>query len=181
MSDIMPSQTPSTEKPGRGRRAGSVNKTTAAVKHRIAEEHDPIDFLGRVLRGEVFPGVIRQKDKETGLVTDIPVEQTPDLDQRISAGKILADKLVPNAKSRAVQIELPKIKTGEDIGAAQDAVLTAMATGAITPEEAKLISDMIENRRKPIFDAEAKELMREEIRRAVAEQMAGAKAAGGAP
>lgn len=120
-----------------GRQPGSPNRTTAATRERIEALGDPLGFLTSVMNGEKI---------SAGLLKDggDAVEVVPTLDQRISAAAKLADKLVPNARSKPIQITLPKIEKPEDIAPATAVVLTAVSAGQITPDEGKQLADMVE-------------------------------------
>jgi hypothetical protein len=111
-------------KPGErrgGRPAGTPNKITAVTRERIAQEADPIGFLTRIMNGEAIKVAAT---KETGEVSEI----VPTLDQRMSAGRVLADKGVPNAKPamRRIVLPLPTVEKATDALVAHDAILAAM-------------------------------------------------------
>jgi hypothetical protein len=78
----------------------------------------------------------------------------PTLDQRLSAARILADKQVPNAKGRPVNLELPPVETADDITKAMGAIVVALCKGGITPDEAELISRILDRKRAAVDTAE---------------------------
>lgn len=128
---------------GLGRKVGSRNRVSASVRDRIAEEADPIGLLGEIANGDtLFPVTV--KNRETGIETTF--DQTPTLDQRMTAAKILTDKLIANAKSREIPITIPRIRTVEDAAAAYDVVWAALAEGKIRLDEAQAVSAMIDGR-----------------------------------
>jgi len=130
-----------------GRPPGAPNKVTVATRERIENEADPIAFLGTVMRGEAIKSA---PAKEEG--TQIAI--FPTTDQRISAARVLADKLVPNAKARPITMEVPKFETAGDLVAALGSVIETMACGEITPDEAAIIAGVIEHKRRAIETVE---------------------------
>jgi hypothetical protein len=130
-----------------GRPPGTPNKVTVATRERIENEADPIGFLGAVMRGEPIK-TAPLKDGSN------QVDAFPTIDQRVSAARILADKLLPNAKSRPVAMDLPKVETPGDLVSALSAVIATMAEGQITPDEAAVIAGVIEQKRRVIETAE---------------------------
>ena len=90
-----------------GRRKGTPNRTNVATRERIESEADPIGFLCRVNRGDDVDGEI------------------PTLDQRMTAAKILADKVLPDLRS--VEMEHSTIQS--EVTELSDAELEAMARG----------------------------------------------------
>jgi hypothetical protein len=137
---------PGTPKTG-GRKPGTPNRLTLALRERIAATADPFDFLVKVMRGEGIPAA-PLKDAPEQVLT------YPTLDQRISAGRILADKLLPNAKDRPIQIDLPVLKSPADVLSAQAAIVAAMGRGEITPDEANTVAGVVELKRRAIETVE---------------------------
>lgn len=134
-----------------GRLPGTPNKATAATRARIENEADPIGFLTRIQNGEGIEAVRAEDKNQPGAE---PLLVYPTLDQRMAAAKTLADKLVPNPKSRAVQIELPPIKGAGDVLDALGKVFDAMAQGEITIDECQQIAAALELHRKAIETAD---------------------------
>jgi len=130
-----------------GRPPGAPNKVTVATRERIESEADPIAFLGAVMRGEAIKSA---PAKEEGT----QIEIYPTTDQRISAARVLADKLVPNAKTRSITMEVPKFEAAGDLVVALGSVIETMAAGDITPDEAAIIAGVIEHKRRAIETVE---------------------------
>lgn len=126
-----------------GRGKGTPNKHTAATRDRIREEGDPIGFLLSVMNGETM-SVAVQKDG------DDPVTVLPTLDQRLSAATTLARKTVPDAKDKAITIDMPEIETAEHAAQAVASILAAVTSGEITPSEGQVLAGIVENFRKAI-------------------------------
>jgi len=122
-----------------GRRKGTPNKATTAVKARIKADVDPIGFLAQVMRGEA----IKAQDADGERV------MYPNLTDMIAASRILAGKLIPDAKDSPVTIALPEITTADDAAKAMAAILKAAAAGEITPSEAQAFVALI----KPYVEA----------------------------
>lgn len=138
-------------KPGRpkglpktgGRKPGTPNKATAATRARIEAEADPIAFLTKIQNGEVIKaGVIKEGAETVGVV--------PTLDQRMAAAFKLADKMVPNARSAHVSLQLPKVERPDDVLKAMAAVIQQVAAGQLRPDEAATIAGILESHRRAI-------------------------------
>lgn len=84
------------------------------------------------------------------------IEAAKDGDMRACA--LILDRLVPIRRGRPVEIDLPKIAAPADVLAAQSRIVEALARGEITPEEAGLIADVLDAKRKAIetVDLEAR-------------------------
>ncbi len=126
-----------------GRKKGTPNKTTAVARDRIEAEGDPIGFLLGVMNGETMI-VADQKDG------DAPVKVLPTLDQRLSAATTLARKTVPDAKDKAISVDMPEINTAEHAVQAVGSILAAVTSGEITPTEGQVLAGIVENFRKAI-------------------------------
>jgi hypothetical protein len=137
---------PGRQKTG-GRKPGSPNKVTAETRERIETKADPIGFLKKIMDGEVVACAPMKEGTEL-----VPVY--PTLDQRMSAARILADKQVPNAKGRSVNLELPAVETADDIAKAMGAIVVALCKGQITPDEAELISRVLDRKRAAVDTVE---------------------------
>lgn len=110
-------------KPGErrgGRKAGTPNKATAGVRA-LAAKHAPaaLDELRRIL---------------TSSENDAA---------RVAAARVLLAKVAPDARDRAIQVDLGEVKTPGDALTAISRVLQAMGTGEITPSEASSVVDVI--------------------------------------
>jgi hypothetical protein len=60
-------------------------------------------------------------------------------------------------KGRLIEIELPEIKTVADLVAAHGAIMAAICTGQITPDEGATLADILESRRRAIETTELEE------------------------
>ncbi len=61
-----------------------------------------------------------------------------------TALRLCLERLIPPRREREVYIDLPEIKSKEDVLAARNSVLTALSQGLITPSEAVTIVGLIE-------------------------------------
>lgn len=119
---------PAAWKPGesgnpRGKPKGAINKTTR-------------------LALELFEGGIKN-------IAEVVIKQAQDGD--LTAARLVLDKLVPNARERAVELPgLPSTENPAGVAEAQAAILQAVAAGDLTPGEAATLSGIVENRRKSI-------------------------------
>ncbi|MBN8283751.1 DUF5681 domain-containing protein [Zoogloea sp.] len=119
---------PAAWKPGesgnpRGKPKGAINKTTR-------------------LALELFEGGIKN-------IAEVVIKQAKDGD--LTAARLVLDKLVPNARERAVELPgLPSTESPAGVADAQAAILQAVAAGDLTPGEAATLSGIVENRRKAI-------------------------------
>lgn len=87
-------------------------------------------------------------DGEAEVLTRKVIELAKDGDR--TALRMCFDRLLPVRRSRPVIFDLPDTSTPEGILAAHDAVLAAVATGEVTPEEAQIICGLIDTRRRAI-------------------------------
>ena len=78
-----------------GRKKGSPNHTTLAIRERIQAEGDPLGLLLAIVRGDGIPGIV---DGAPGIIN-------PDLKSRISAAKVLLHKVAPDMKAIEVTRE----------------------------------------------------------------------------
>lgn len=72
------------------------------------------------------------------------------LDGDMTAIKLCLDRICPPRKSRPISIALPDVSTGEGVSEAQAVVVHAVGQGELTPEEAQILSSILEARRKSI-------------------------------
>ncbi len=91
-----------------GRPVGSLNKTTLAVRKLLEGQHK-----------ELTEAAIRK-----ALEGDGP------------ALKLCLDRIAPPPKDAPVSFDMPSVKTIEDAVQASEALLTALAAGEVTPDEA---------------------------------------------
>lgn len=68
----------------------------------------------------------------------------------LMAAKIILDRLIPPAKERPVNVDLPDTSTSEGVSAAQSAILQAVASGDLLPGEASTLSAIVEAKRRAI-------------------------------
>jgi hypothetical protein len=61
-----------------------------------------------------------------------------------AALKLCLERLLPPQKERPVVVDLPAIKSPEDVQAAYNKLFEAIAEGIISPAEAKLLSGLID-------------------------------------
>jgi hypothetical protein len=99
-----------------GRRAGSLNKTTAAAAALLAGESE----------------ALTRKAVELALVGDP------------TAMRLCLERILPACRERAVNFALPPIESAADIAAAMKAVTSALADGAITPGEAATLAAVVD-------------------------------------
>ncbi len=75
----------------------------------------------------------------------------------LSAIRLCLERLIPARRSRVIQFDLPETSTVEDVVIAYDAVITAMADGEISPDEAATVAGVLESKRKAIETVELAE------------------------
>lgn len=75
----------------------------------------------------------------------------------LSAIRLCLERLIPARRSRVIRFDLPKTSTVEDVVIAYDAVITAMADGEISPDEAATVAGVLESKRKAIETVELAE------------------------
>jgi hypothetical protein len=66
------------------------------------------------------------------------------------AARFLLGLLVAKPRGRAIELDLPECHTPDDIVAAFDVTVAAMAAGEITPDEALIVSRVLDRRRRAI-------------------------------
>lgn len=72
------------------------------------------------------------------------------LDGDMTAIKLVIDRVAPARKSRPIQIDLPDVSDARGVAQAQAAVVAAVASGQIAPDEAMALSGLLEGRRKAL-------------------------------
>jgi hypothetical protein len=70
------------------------------------------------------------------------------------AAELILSRVWPPRKGRPVAFSPPSLTTADDIVAAIGAVLTATASGDLTPEEAMLVAGLLDTKRKAIETVE---------------------------
>ena len=68
----------------------------------------------------------------------------------LMAAKIILDRVMPPAKERPVNIDLPDTQSAQGVAAAQSAILQAVAAGDLLPGEASTLSAIVEAKRRAI-------------------------------
>lgn len=140
-------------KPGErrgGRKAGVPNKLTVATRERIMELADPFEFMAKVMNGEPIEAAPDKDMPQTG-------KAYPTTDQRLHAAKWLGERLLPPAKGRTLALNLPAVETAKDISNGLSAVLSAVSAGRISPEEAQVLANVYETKRKALETVDIEE------------------------
>jgi hypothetical protein len=83
------------------------------------------------------------------------------------AARLCFEAILPKARSRPIELDLPACGSVAGIVAAFDVTVTAMAAGEITPDEALKVTRVLNARRRALA-SRARELAREARRRRVA-------------
>ena len=91
-------------------------------------------------------------DGETEAITRKCVEMALDGDS--TAMRLCFERIAPVRRGRAIKLELPAINSAQDICDALSTVVSAMAVGEVTPEEASVVADLIERKRRAIETVE---------------------------
>ncbi|MBL6082094.1 hypothetical protein JMJ56_29385 [Belnapia sp. T18] len=73
------------------------------------------------------------------------------------AAEILLRRVWPERKGRLVEFQLPPIATAADTAKAAAAIVEAVATGDLTPDEAQAVAGVVEVQRRAIETAELAE------------------------
>jgi hypothetical protein len=90
--------------------------------------------------------ILLQRDTE--LIIDTVIKRAIGGD--MVAAKLVLDRLIPPAKERPIQIELPEMQSLGGVSQAQEAILRAAATGDLLPGEANSLSAIVEVRRRAL-------------------------------
>jgi hypothetical protein len=72
----------------------------------------------------------------------------------LRAAEVLLRRLWPERKGRPVEVALPPVASAADLVPALAAVVAAMGSGELTPEEAQAVAGVLEAQRKAIETAE---------------------------
>jgi len=85
-------------------------------------------------------------------VTRRVIEAAKDGD--MTAARLVLERIYPVRKGRPVHLDLPEIETVADLPVALSALLSAMGHGEITPEEAAVVANVIEAKRRTLETVE---------------------------
>jgi hypothetical protein len=83
--------------------------------------------------------------------------------------RLCLERICPPRKSRPIAIDLPDSKTADGVAEAQAAIVQAVGDGDITPDEGKILSEILEARRRSIETQEHEDRLNE-LERAVDEK-----------
>jgi hypothetical protein len=126
-----------------GRIRGTPNRASVATWERIEKNADPIGFLSSVLNAEPLEASPTKQGEETTAVI-------PTLDQRLTAASQLSRWMPPPPRIRPLALDLPEMSQPEDMVAVMASVMGSMASGEITPDEAKAVAEVVELQRRAI-------------------------------
>jgi hypothetical protein len=113
-----------------GRISGTPNRRTIVSRRQLQALADPLDFLVRVMCGDVIDGL------------------TPTLSERMTAARELRRVVVPDAKELPLAVQLPPLAGPADLPVVMGAVVSSVADGILTPGEGKVVADLLEAARK---------------------------------
>jgi hypothetical protein len=68
----------------------------------------------------------------------------------MTAARLVLDRIAPPRKGRPVAIDLPAVETPADVVTAIGALVTAVADGALTPDEAATVAGLLEAKRRAL-------------------------------
>ena len=85
-------------------------------------------------------------DGEAEVLTRKAIERAKEGDS--VALRLCLERILPPRKDRSVSFALPKIEGAADAGKASTAILTAVATGDVTPLEAEAVLRLLEGHAK---------------------------------
>jgi hypothetical protein len=72
----------------------------------------------------------------------------------MQAARLVLDRIVPVRKGRSIRLDLPIIGSAADVLTALSSTVAAMAEGDITPDEAAIVTSVLETKRKAIETVE---------------------------
>ena len=87
----------------------------------------------------------------------------------ITAARIVLDRIAPARRDSPVRFDLPEIGSAADVASATGAVLSAVASGEITPGEGSALCGMLGSMRQAFETAELAERLVEVERRLASE------------
>jgi hypothetical protein len=138
-------------KAGPGRPRGTPNKVNIATRERIEREADPVGFFIKLAAGEAIEAAVSiGPDRDHTEAVKI----YPTLEQRAQAQRVLINKILPDAKTAPVKIDLPAMDDAAGVMMAQAAVVAAVAAGQMTPDAGEMLAGILENRRRAIETSE---------------------------
>jgi uncharacterized protein DUF5681 len=68
----------------------------------------------------------------------------------MTAARIILDRVAPARRGRPVKFTLPTLETAAEIVRGLGAIITAVADGTLTPDEAAAVANLIEIKRKAV-------------------------------
>jgi hypothetical protein len=75
-------------------------------------------------------------------------------DGDLVAARLVLDRILPTRRGRPVTLDLPAVQTAADLPGALGAVVAAVATGELTPEEGQAFAAVLEASRRSIETAD---------------------------
>ena len=84
----------------------------------------------------------------------------------MAAPRLCLDRIIPPRKDRPIELDLPDMKTAEDLSEALGSLTKAMAEGEPTPVEAEKVAAVLEIRRRAIETLDHETRLKELERRA---------------
>jgi uncharacterized protein DUF5681 len=72
----------------------------------------------------------------------------------MTAARLVLDRILPAQRSRTVQFKLPALANAADLVGAIGSILSAVAAGELTPDEASDVAGLLEMKRKAIETAD---------------------------
>ena len=91
-------------------------------------------------------------DDEGEAITRKAIEKA--LEGDTVALRLCLERICPPRRSRPITLEMPTVETAKDVTNAQGAVISAMAVGDITPDEANVVSGVLEAKRRSLETVE---------------------------
>jgi hypothetical protein len=71
-----------------------------------------------------------------------------------TALRLCMERINPPRRARPIKFDLPPIETVQDVMKALGTIAQLVAAGELTPDDGKIVSDILENRRKAIESVE---------------------------
>ncbi len=126
----------------------TTRKTTRKPRGRPFRKGQSGNPAGRPQGSRNKASIVLQNllEQEGEAITRKAVELALDGDS--TALRLVLDRLIPPARERKIELELPKAKTPGDIAAALGAVLEAVAAGEIAPGEGQAVAGLLEAQRR---------------------------------